>query len=151
LPREPLDSPLLADFVASLDAVNALADAHPGFVWRLQTDEGNATAIKAFGDERLIINMSVWETVQALADFVYRSGHLEVLRRRRDWFAQIRPSTVLWWVPAGHIPSLTEAEERLEHLRSHGPTPFAFTFSAPHTADEAAARSREAVVAASRR
>jgi Domain of unknown function (DUF3291) len=120
-------------------------------VWRLQSDEGNATAIKAFGDDRLIINMSIWESVQALADFVYRSGHLEVLRRRRDWFQQIKPYMALWWVPAGHIPSLTEAEERLEHLRSHGPTPFAFTFRAQHSADQAAAHTREAVVTASRR
>jgi len=150
LPREPLDSPLLAEFVAALRRINALADGHPGFVWRLQTDEGDATGIKAFGDDRLIVNMSVWESVQALADFVYRSGHLKVLRRRRDWFQQIKPHMALWWVPAGHIPSLAEAEERLNHLCSHGPTPFAFTFRARHTANEAVAQTREALVTASR-
>jgi hypothetical protein len=129
LPREPLDSPLLSEFMAALDRINALADGQPGFVWRLQTDEGNATAIKAFDDDRLIVNMSVWQSVEALADFVYRSGHIEVLRRRREWFERINPFMALWWVPAGHIPSIAEAERRLAHLRQHGPTSFAFTFT----------------------
>jgi hypothetical protein len=121
--------------VAALDRINALADRHAGFVWRLQTDEGNATAIRAFDDDRLIINMSVWESLEELSDFVYRSGHIEVLRRRREWFAPIKPHTALWWVPAGHIPSLAEAEARLGLLREHGPTPAAFTFTSPFDPD----------------
>jgi Domain of unknown function (DUF3291) len=130
LPLAPTDSPLLADFIAALDRINALADGSPGFVWRLQTEDGDATAIRAFDDDRLLINMSVWESVDALADFVYRSDHVQVMRRRREWFQRIRMYMALWWVPAGHIPTLEEAEERLAHLHEHGPSPYAFTFKA---------------------
>jgi hypothetical protein len=130
LPREPLDSELMQEFVAALDPVNATADSSPGFVWRLSTEDGNATAIRAFGDDRLIVNMSVWESLDALRTFVYRSaGHIGVLRRRREWFAALGEAhVVLWWVPAGHIPSVAEAEARLESLRISGPSPRAFTF-----------------------
>ena len=131
----PTDSPLLADFMAALDPVNALADGAPGFVWRLATEDGNATAIRPFEDERILVNMSVWETVEDLAAFVYRSGHLDVMRRRREWFARIEHHMALWWVPAGHVPSLAEAKERLAHLRRHGPTPHAFTFKARFAPD----------------
>lgn len=128
LPKAPIDSPLLEEFAELLDPINALADRSPGFVWRLQTEDGDATAVRGFGDDRLIVNMSVWESVDALAEFVYRSGHVDVMRRRREWFERIRLYMVLWWVQAGHVPTVTEAEERLEHLRHHGPTPYAFTF-----------------------
>ena len=130
LPREPLERPLLADFVAALQPVNAAADASPGFVWRLQTAEGDATGVRAFDDERLIVNMSVWESLAALRDFVYsQRAHVDVLRRRREWFERLgEVAVVLWWVPAGHRPSVAEAEERLEALRADGPTPRAFTF-----------------------
>jgi hypothetical protein len=134
LPLEPLDSARLADFVAALDPVNALADAAPGFVWRLQTEDGNATAIRVLDDDRLIVNMSVWESVEALGAFVYRSAHTGVMRRRREWFVPMRESksvTALWWVPAGTVPTVAEAETRLRHLRAHGPTPHAFTFRDP--------------------
>jgi Domain of unknown function (DUF3291) len=114
--------------MALLGPVNAVADQAPGFVWRLQTEEGNATAIPVLGDDRLIVNMSVWESIDQLADFVYRSGHVSVMRRRREWFERIQVFMALWWVPAGHLPTVAEAEERLEHLRSHGPTAHAFTF-----------------------
>ncbi len=128
LAKEPIDAPLLAEFAAALDPINALADDAPGFVWRLQTDDGNATAIRAFEDERMILNMSVWESVEDLVQFVYRSGHVEVMRRRREWFERLPMHMVLWWVPAGHLPSVDEALHRLESLREHGPTPHAFTF-----------------------
>lgn len=130
LPREPLDTPLLAEFVARLDPVNAQADAAPGFVWRLQTDEGDATGIRAFDDDRLIVNMSVWESLEALRAFVYtQPDHLAVMRRRREWFARMAEHHMaLWWVPAGELPSVADAEERLGYLRAHGPTSFAFTF-----------------------
>jgi hypothetical protein len=128
LPRAPIDSRELATFVALLEPVNALADGSPGFVWRLQTDAGDATGVRGFGDDRLIINMSVWESVDALAQFVYRSDHVAVMRRRREWFERMRLFMVLWWVPAGHVPTVAEAETRLEHLREHGPSAFAFTF-----------------------
>jgi len=126
--RGPIDSPLMAEFVALLDSINALADGSPGFVWRLQTEDGDATSIHAYHDERVIINMSVWDSIDRLADFVYRSGHLEVMRRRREWFDRIRMHIALWWIPEAHVPSVTEAVERLSHLGEHGPTPYAFTF-----------------------
>jgi hypothetical protein len=129
----PLDDPRLADFMAALDPVNALADAAPGFVWRLQTEEGNATAVEAFtwdaGDSAgVIINMSVWQDLESLKAFVAADLHRSVLRRRRNWFQPMAEATVAcWWVPAGHHPSPLEAEERVRHLRAHGPTPHAFT------------------------
>lgn len=128
LPLAPLDTPALAEFVALLDPVNAIADDAPGFVWRLQTDEGNATAIPVLGDDRLIVNLSVWESIDHLAAFVYRSGHVAAMRRRREWFERHGTLMTLWWVPAGHLPTVGEAEERLDHLRRHGPTEHAFTF-----------------------
>jgi Domain of unknown function (DUF3291) len=128
VPKSPVDSPLLADFIALLAPVNAIADRAPGFVWRLQTDEGDATAIRGFGDDRVIVNMSVWDSIEALWRFVYDGSHLEVMRRRREWFDRIEMHLVLWWLPAGELPTVAEAERRLDHLREHGPTPFAFTF-----------------------
>jgi hypothetical protein len=126
-PNAPVDSPLLADFKAMLDPINALADDAPGFVWRLQDESGNATALRIF-DDSLIVNMSVWESVDSLWDFVYASDHLAVMRRRREWFEHMRMFMCLWWVPAGHVPGVTEAEERLDLLREHGPIERAFTF-----------------------
>ncbi len=127
---EPLDAPLLAGFVAELDPVNARADRAPGFVWRLQDADGNATAVRGFGDNpRLIINMSVWENLDALRAFVYGDReHLRVMRRRREWFERLDLRMALWWVPNGHRPTVDEAERRVELLRERGPTPAAFTF-----------------------
>jgi hypothetical protein len=128
--RCAVDGPVMAEFMALLDPVNAVADASPGFVWRLQTEEGNATALRPYGDDRMIVNMSVWESIDDLAAFVYRSGHVDVMRRRREWFEPMKPFMVLWWILAGELPTVDEAKERLEHLRVHGPTPYAFTFKA---------------------
>jgi heme-degrading monooxygenase HmoA len=131
--RAPLDSPQLDSFMAALDPVNAAADAAPGFVWRLQTEDGNATAVRAFewdqaGSAGVILNMSVWESVEALAAFVYSRQHRQVLRHRRDWFEQMAEAYLaLWWVRRGHVPTPGEAEDRIRHLRAHGPTPHAFT------------------------
>ncbi len=124
----PMDSPELADFVALLDPVNAVADRSPGFVWRLQTEDGNATAMRVFDDNWLIVNMSTWQSPDALLEYVYGPMHKMVLRRRREWFARVAEAmTALWWVPAGHRPTVREAEERLVMLRANGPTPEAFT------------------------
>ena len=137
--RAPLDSPELAEFVAALEPINALADASPGFVWRLQTEDGDATAVQVFDDDSFIVNITVWESIEALAEFAYRSPHREVMRRRREWFEKMADSYLaLWWVPVGHVPTAHEAEERLLHLRRHGPTPHAFTFRttfAPHSGE----------------
>jgi hypothetical protein len=134
LPREPLGSDLLAEFEAQLDPVNAAADAAPGFVWRLQGEDGNATGIRGFDDYRLIVNMSVWESLEALRAFVFSSRpHLGVLRRRREWFERLGEAyLVLWWIPAGTpLPTVEEAEQRLAVLRERGPSPQAFTFRSP--------------------
>ncbi|PSK99539.1 uncharacterized protein DUF3291 [Murinocardiopsis flavida] len=125
----PLDDPRLAGFVALLEPVNALADSSDGFVWRYRS-EGlpDATTERPFGPD-LLLNFSVWESPDALWEFTYRSGHLDVLRRRRDWFANLTEAyAALWWIPAGHIPTVAEAGERLRLLRENGPTPAAFTF-----------------------
>jgi Domain of unknown function (DUF3291) len=125
----PLESAELADFVAALDGVNTLAEASPGFVWRLKSDSGNATDIKVGDDPNFIVNMSVWESVETLFEFVYRSMHTKVMGRRRDWFTKPEQAyQVLWWVPAGHTPTVEEAMQRLELLRRQGPSPDAFTF-----------------------
>lgn len=125
----PLDSPQLAEFMEALDPLNQLADASPGFVWRHQTDEGNSTAIRVRGDPMILINFSVWESVEALFEYTYHSRHVETFRKRRDFFEHMGlPYLVLWWVPAGHEPTVEEAEERLDYLRAHGPTRYAFTF-----------------------
>ncbi|MFF6905689.1 DUF3291 domain-containing protein [Streptomyces sp. NPDC012389] len=124
----PLDSPELKDFVDGLDPVNAVADQAEGFVWRLRSDSGNATDVPVFGDEWLIVNMSVWRDADALTAFMYAGQHRELLKRRREWFEQVREAmTALWWVPEGVRPTVADAEERLLHLREHGPTDRAFT------------------------
>ncbi|HEX6568001.1 MAG TPA: DUF3291 domain-containing protein [Acidimicrobiales bacterium] len=133
--RAPLDSPESAGFVAALDPINALADAAPGFVWRLQTDEGDATSIRPFDDDTILVNMSVWTSFEALHTFVYRSDHRRVLAQRREWFERMDAVIVaLWWVPSGHRPTVTEAKERLATLGRLGPTPDAFTFRSPFPA-----------------
>jgi hypothetical protein len=127
-----ITSPELSGFVARLEEINALADGTPGFVWRLQTEDGDATAIRAFDDDRIIVNMSVWESIDALGGFVYGSRHLEVLRRRREWFARMTtPILALWWVPAGTTPTVADAKHRLDVLERLGPTADAFTFKEP--------------------
>lgn len=135
---EPLETPRLQDFVAALEPVNALADAASGFVWRLQTDEGDATAVRAFDDEMLIVNLSVWTSIDALAAYVYRSDHVAVMRRRREWFIHLTAHHLaMWWVRSGHRPTPAEARDRLDHLRRHGPSPRAFTFQVPFGPEDA--------------
>lgn len=147
--RAPLESAELADFVAALDPVNASADRAPGFVWRLQTEDGNATAVRAFewdaaGSAGVIVNLSVWKSVEELATWVYGPMHRQVLRRRREWFHRVTEATVaLWWVPAGHRPTTDEAEKRVRRLRERGSTPVAFSFG--HAFPEPGRGDRESV------
>jgi heme-degrading monooxygenase HmoA len=130
--RAPLDGPELAGFVAQLEPVNALADQSPGFVWRLQTEDGDATAIRPYEDDRVMVNLSVWASLEALRSFVYATRHLDVMRHRRQWFHRMPdPYLALWWLPAGAIPTVAEAKERLELLARRGPTADAFTFRVP--------------------
>ncbi|MEU6012878.1 DUF3291 domain-containing protein [Streptomyces sp. NPDC047515] len=133
--RFPLDSPELKDFVDALDPVNAVADEAAGFVWRLQSETGNATDVPVFGDSWLIVNMSVWRDTDALTAFMYQGQHRELLARRREWFERVEEAmTALWWVPSGERPTVRNAEERLRHLREHGPTERAFTLRKPFPA-----------------
>ena len=126
--KAPLESPAMTDFVAGLDRINALAEGSPGFVWRLKDDAGNATAIRPFGDDTLV-NLSVWRSVAALEHYVYRTAHVEFVRRRKEWFDKMAEThMVLWWVPQGERPTLTQAAERLALLRAQGPSSEAFNF-----------------------
>jgi Domain of unknown function (DUF3291) len=134
--KAPLDSPELKDFVDNLDRINALAEGSPGFVWRLKGDGNDATSLRPMG-EAVIVNMSVWRDIAALRDFVYRSGHVEIMRRRREWFTRMADAyMVLWWVPAGHQPTVAEAAGRLTLLREQGPTAQAFTFGEAFSAPD---------------
>lgn len=135
--RGAIDSPIMAEFVAQLDAINAVADNTPGFVWRLQGADGNATALRVFDDPMLIINMSVWESIEALFEYTYRSDHIDVYRRRGEWFDRMDTAHMaLWWIPAGHVPSPQEAKDKLALLEREGATPLAFTFKQRFTVDE---------------
>jgi hypothetical protein len=126
--KEPLDSPRLADFVANLDRINALAEDSPGFIWRLKTEAGDATSLRPLGDET-IVNMSVWRDIESLNKYVYRSAHVEIMRRRKEWFERVSEAhMVLWWVLRGHRPTEIEAIEKLKALRENGPSADAFTF-----------------------
>jgi hypothetical protein len=124
----------MAGFMAQIEPVNALADAAPGFVWRLEGGDGRgATALRPCGPD-IMVNMSVWRSLEALQDFVYRNGpHLDAMRRRREWFHKMAEQhMVLWWIPAGHLPGIDEALDRLALLRRNGPGPMAFTFREPY-------------------
>jgi Domain of unknown function (DUF3291) len=136
----PIDDPKISEFVAQLEPINALADRAPGFVWRLQSASGNATDIIYNPEEpSILLNMSVWESLQALRDYIYKSDHARVLRDRAKWFEKLdKPIYCLWWIPAGHIPTVVEGRERLEHYQQHGATPYSFWFSQhfPQPADE---------------
>lgn len=126
--HEPLDSPVMSDFVDNLDRINALAEQSPGFVWRLQTEEGDATALRPLG-ENILVNMSVWQDVASLNQFVYKSAHIEIMRRRKEWFERMREAyVVLWWLAQGSRPTVAEAAQRLALLRENGPSEDAFTF-----------------------
>jgi heme-degrading monooxygenase HmoA len=134
--RGEMTDPVMAEFIARLSEINALADQSPGFIWRLQTEDGDATAVRPYADTRILINLSVWADLAALRNYVYRSGHAAVMKRRREWFERFdRVYVALWWVPAGHRPSVAEAVARLAHLEKHGSTAFAFSFAESFAAE----------------
>ncbi|WP_192888698.1 DUF3291 domain-containing protein [Vibrio bathopelagicus] len=138
LAKYALDAPEIKDFVDNLDLVNGIAESSEGFVWRLKDESGDATNIKAFDDPNMIVNMSVWDSVDSLKNFMFRTHHRDFMRRKNEWFHRLAEDTyVLWWVEADHIPSLDEAIERLDHLRDVGDTPYAFTFKTNFTELEA--------------
>lgn len=134
----PIDSPVMADFVANLDSINAVAETSEGFVWRLKDETNNATAIKIFDDDFLIVNMSVWKSTEALFQFVYKSNHIEIFKRRKEWFEKMEEMHMAqWYLPAGHLPTVADAVERLHYLRKHGETPFSFSFKKRFSVEEA--------------
>jgi len=134
----PLDSEVMKDFVSNLDAINALAENSPGFVWRYTSEGNDATSTRIFGDDYLIINMSVWNDMDALSDYVYRSAHVEFFKRKKEWFQKLDAMhMVMWYVPAGKTPTVEEALERLVYLREHQATPYAFTFKKAFPVSEA--------------
>jgi len=137
--RAPIDHPMIKDFADNLDPINALAEASPGFVWRLTGEGNNATDLQPFDDALIAINMSTWTDIPSLGAYVYRSGHVQFMRRRREWFEHMDLYMVLWWVPAGHRPTIEEAKEKLALLEAKGPTPDAFTFKVPFPAPDEAA------------
>ena len=135
--KAPLDSPELKDFVDNLDRINALAESSPGFAWRLKGDGNDATSLRPLGDN-VLVNMSVWRDVEALKAYVYGTAHSQIMRRRREWFTRMKEAYLaLWWVPAGHEPTVAEAVAKLEHLRKHGPSAEAFTFGEAFAAPDA--------------
>ncbi|CAN5760393.1 MAG: DUF3291 domain-containing protein [Ilumatobacteraceae bacterium] len=127
--RQPLDHPDTAPFVDALDMVNTLAEGSPGYVWRLQDASGQSSSyVRAYDDPLMIINLSVWESPEALRDFVFRSAHTDFLRRRREWFQRMDQAYVVcWWIPAGTVPTVDEAVDRLTQFQRWGPSPDAFT------------------------
>jgi hypothetical protein len=138
--KAPMDAPETAGFAEALDRINALAEAQSGFVWRLTGEGANdATDLRPTDDPMLLMNMSVWTDIEGLAAFVYRTGHRDVMRRRHEWFHKMELYMCLWWVPAGHTPTITEAMARLEVLRRLGPSAEAFTFKQPFPAPDAVA------------
>jgi len=127
--KASLEDPIMSGFVEQLDYINSLADNAEGFVWRLQNEEGDATDIRVFDDDLILFNMSVWESSEALFEYVYRSDHGKVFADRHNWFLKFeRPSLVMWWVPAGALPTVEDAVTKLKYLEQHGPTKDAFTF-----------------------
>jgi hypothetical protein len=134
--QDAMDSETMQGFVDRLDEINSIADNAPGFIWRLQSEEGDATAIRAFDNPLLLINMSVWEGIESLKTFVYKTFHVELIQDRDAWFGKmLQAHQALWWVPAGHIPTIEEGKQKLDSLQRHGPGKTAFTFAKPQEPD----------------
>ena len=131
---DSMESPVMADFISNTDRINALAENHSGFVWRLKGEEtDHSYSIQAFDNEALLVNMSVWKDRESLFDYVYNSGHIEIFKRRKEWFQKMpKMHMVLWYVEEGHIPTLLEAKERLEHLQTLGESEYAFSFKSSY-------------------
>ena len=134
-----MDSPQMADFVNNIERINSLAESKPGYIWRL-TDEGsdNSYSMKLFDSEFIVTNMSVWKDKESLFDFVYNTAHAEIFKRRKEWFTKMpEMHMVLWYINEGHIPDIEEAKERLQYLRKHGESAYAFTFKSLYRDEDA--------------
>lgn len=129
----PLDDPVMKGFVDQIEHINKLVESSEGFVWRLEGDGGDATDINAFDDELIVVNMSVWESLEALKNYVYSGDHLAVLKQKKTWFEKMEgPMLALWWIPAGTVPTVEDGKAALESLKVNGPTEAAFTFAKPY-------------------
>ena len=136
--KGPIDSPVMAEFVKNLDPINLLAESSQGFVWRLKDDSNNASSIKVYDDDFIIVNLSVWESIESLFQFVYNSNHIEIFKKRRDWFEKMEEMHMaLWYTPADQVPTAAEAVERLDFLQQNGETPYSFTFRKKFTPEDA--------------
>lgn len=145
--KAALDSPIMHSFVNQLEHINQLAETSPGFVWRLQTEDGDATALKVFDDELILVNLSVWDSFESLKNYVYTGDHLSVLKNKKQWFDKpSAPTLALWWVPAGHLPTIEQAKSALHTLTAEGPSAQAFTFATPFTVPEEHSTAREELV-----
>jgi hypothetical protein len=132
LARHEMDSPVMQGFVSRLEEIDSLADHAPGFVWRLQTEEGDSTSIRVFDDPLMLVNLSVWEDLESLRQFVFKTSHAELLKNRAAWFKEMDTNHLaMWWIPHGHIPSVEEAKAKLENIRQHGPSQAAFNLAKP--------------------
>ena len=133
----PMDDPIMQDFVNNVDRINALADKAGGFIWRLQ-DEDKDEALDVFKDETLIINMSIWADIDSLFNYTYKSGHIEVFKRKKEWFSKLKMMHMaFWYVPEGYVPTFQDAKGRLDYLNTHGDTPYAFGFKSKFSVEDA--------------
>lgn len=133
LMKAPIDDPIMSEFAAALNEVNLIADRSPGFIWRLQTSSGNATDIRAYPDPKMLINVSVWQTIEQLKVYVYHTLHGDFFVRRRQWFEEYSGEHFgMWWIPADHLPTVEEGKAKLKYLERHGDSPECFTFAKPY-------------------
>lgn len=134
--HDSLEQELLSELLSENDRINKLADLAPGFVWRYQNAGIDGLGPRIFNDQNIILTFSVWESIEALSQFVYNGPHMKIMRKRKQWFRLLENYMVLWWIPADHIPNTDEAKERLRYLQIHGVTPKAFTFDKRFSAPE---------------
>ena len=133
----PLDDPIMTDFVNNLDRINALAEQSEGFVWRLVDDTNNATSIKIFDDDFLIVNMSVWKSIDHLFNFTYQTDHVQIFKRKKEWFKKLADAHLAcWYIPEDYSLAISDAEDRLTYLNQYGSTPYAFTFKDRYTVED---------------
>ena len=124
-----IDDPIMKEFVDNLDAINRLAETSAGFIWRLKSDDNNATSFNPYNDEQVIINISVWENIESLENYVFKTLHADFLRRRKEWFQKFgKVTTAMWWIREGEFPSVEEAVDKLARLQQEGPTSSIFDF-----------------------
>ncbi|WP_298346049.1 DUF3291 domain-containing protein [uncultured Algibacter sp.] len=130
----PMDDPIMQDFINNVEKINAIADEAEGFIWRMQ-DEDKDLGAEIFQDDTLLINMSVWESLVSLFNYTYKSGHIEVFKRKKEWFSKMKMvHMAFWYIPEGYEPTFQDAKQRLDYLNKYGDTPYAFSFKSKFSA-----------------